>query len=230
MKKDEIITLIPARKNSKGIKNKNIIKVNGKHLVQYTLDAVKNSKLSMKYCFTMTDDKRVKNICKKYGANTDYERPKNLSNDKTLFSENLMHFYKWTKYKSINFKYIIILQPTSPMRTAKDLNSFLNLLEKKMPESLISISKSLENPQESIFLRNKKINFYLKNSIMKNRQDYPYDSYFINGAIYAVSKRNLEKNIFINFQKTSYFEMDKVNSFDLNDYDDLKILKKLIKR
>ena len=115
------------------------------------------------------------------------------------------------------------------MRTSKDLNSFLRLLNKKMPESLISISKSLENPQESIFLRNKKINFYLKNSNMKRRQDYSHISYFINGAIYAVSKRNLEKKIFINYKNASYFEMDKVNSFDLNDYDDLKILKKLIK-
>ena len=229
MKKNEIITLIPARKNSKGIKNKNIIKVNGKYLVQYTMDAVKNSKLDMKYCFVLTDDKKVKNICKKYGANIDYKRPKSLSTDKTLFSENLKHFYKWVKCKSINFKYIIILQPTSPMRTSKDLNSFLRLLNKKMPESLISISKSLENPQESIFLRNKKINFYLKNSNMKRRQDYSHISYFINGAIYAVSKRNLEKKIFINYKNASYFEMDKVNSFDLNDYDDLKILKKLIK-
>ena len=230
MRKNEIITLIPARKNSKGIKNKNIININGKPLVKYTLDAIKNSKLNMKDCFVLTDDKRVKNICKKYGANIDYERPKNLSTDKTLFIENLMHFYKWTKYKLIKFNYIVILQPTSPMRTYKDLNKFVNFLNKKKPESLISISKSIENPHESIFIENKKINFYLKKSFIKRRQDYSNNSYFINGAIYAVSKKNLEKKNFINFRKTSYFEMDKVNSFDLNDYDDLKILKKLIKK
>ena len=48
------------------------------------------------------------------------------------------------------------------MRTYKDLNKFVNFLNKKKPESLISISKSIENPHESVFIENKKINFYLK--------------------------------------------------------------------
>lgn len=230
MDKNEIITLVPARKNSKGIKDKNIIKLNGKPLVEYTLHVIKNSKLTMKNCFILSDDKRIRHIGEKYGANIDYERPANLSTDKTLFKDNIKHFYKWTIKKSINFKYIIILQPTSPLRTSKDINSFLNLLNKKKPDSVVSVSKSLENPNETIFIKNRKINFYIKNSLITRRQDYPYDSYFINGAIYAVSKKNLEKNIFIDFKKTLYFKMEKLNSFDLNDYEDLKILKRLIKK
>ena len=64
--------------------------------------------------------------------------------------------------------------------------------------------------------------------MMKRRQDFAH-KVFLNGAIYVVSKENLEKNKFINFKDTSYLVMNKLNSFDLNDYDDLKILKRIIK-
>ena len=62
--------------------------------------------------------------------------------------------------------------------------------------------------------------------MMKRRQDFINKSYFINGAIYVVSRENLEKHKFINFKDTSYLIMNKLNSFDLNDYQDLKILKR----
>ena len=228
MNENKVIILVPARKNSKGIKNKNIYKINGKPLIDYTLDSIKKSKLNIKDCYILSDDQRVKNIGKKYGVNIEYERPKNLSKDKTLFIENLIHFFAWTKSKSINFKYIMILQPTSPLRTSQDINSALKLLKKK-PKSVISISESLENPNVSIFFKNKKINFYTGNPMMKRRQDFIYKSYFINGGIYLVSRENLEKNKFINFKDTLYLMMDKLNSFDLNDYDDLKILKRIIR-
>ena len=229
MNKNEIITLVPARKNSKGIKNKNIFKIKGKPLITYTLESIKKSNLNIKNCYILSDDEKIKNIGRKYRANTEYLRPKNLSKDKTLFVKNLFHFYDWTKSKSINFKYIMILQPTSPMRTSKDINSALDLLQKKKPKSVISISESMENPNVSIFFKNKKVNFYIGNPMMKRRQDFASKSFFINGAIYIVSKENLEKNKFINFKDTSYLIMKKLNSFDLNDYEDLEILKRIIK-
>lgn len=131
MNKNEIITIVPARKNSKGIKNKNISKIKGKPLISYTLEAIKKSNLKIENCYILSDDQKVKRIGKKYGANTEYLRPKHLSKDRTLFIENLFHFYNWVKSKSINFRYIMILQPTSPMRTSKDINSALDLIKKK---------------------------------------------------------------------------------------------------
>ena len=80
-----------------------------------------------------------------------------------------------------------------------------------------------------ILCSNKKVNFYVGNPMMKRRQDFASKSFFINGAIYIVSKENLEKNKFINFKDTSYLIMKKLNSFDLNDYEDLEILKRIIK-
>ena len=78
MNEKKVITLVPARKNSKGIKNKNIYKINGKPLIEYTLDSIKKSKLNIKDCYILSDDQRVKNIGKKYSVNIEYKRPKNL--------------------------------------------------------------------------------------------------------------------------------------------------------
>ena len=59
------------------------------------------------------------------------------------------------KSKSIEFRYIMILQPTSPLRSSKDINSTLDLLKKKNQKIVISISESMENPNVSIFKKNK---------------------------------------------------------------------------
>ena len=78
----KIICAITARKGSKGIKNKNIIKINNIPLIEYTLQAV--SKSLIKKILLLTDSTKIKNIAKKYSINTSYIRPKHTSNDKSL--------------------------------------------------------------------------------------------------------------------------------------------------
>ena len=98
-----VIAVIPARKGSKSIKNKNIIKINKKSLIEYTFTEVEKSIL--KKSFILTDSQKIKNIAKKYKINNDYIRPKKLSQDKTSLLDNLTHFYKWLNIKKINFDY-----------------------------------------------------------------------------------------------------------------------------
>ena len=73
--------VVPARKGSKGIKNKNLVKINDKHLIEYTLLAAKKSIVKQK--FILTDDDKIKKISKKYDFNTEYIRPKKVSHSKT---------------------------------------------------------------------------------------------------------------------------------------------------
>ena len=122
----KFISVIPARKESKGIKNKNILKIFRKNLVEYTFEAAKKSKV--KSNFVLTDSEKIKKISKKYKINSTYVRPKILSKDKTSLSETLYDFYLWTKRKKIFFDYLIVLQPTSPLRDHNDINkSILNI-------------------------------------------------------------------------------------------------------
>lgn len=224
----KFISLVPARFGSKSIKNKNIIKLNNKPLINYTFEQIKKSKLKIRDCYIVSDDHRVKKYAKKFGANTDYIRPKYLSKDTTLFKENLFHFYDWTIKKKIFFDYVIILQPTSPLRKHYDINKSIALATKNKPKSLISLSESCEHPLESVYVKKNKINFFMNNKDIVRRQDFQNKSYFVNGAIFIISRKNLEKKLYINYKETDYFFMDKINSIDLNDTQDLEFLKKIL--
>ncbi|MDA8933119.1 hypothetical protein N9H11_03000 [Candidatus Pelagibacter ubique] len=219
----DFIFLIPARKGSKGIKNKNIIKIKNKHLIEYTFEILRKIPNDRKY--VLTDSKIVKKIANKYKINANYIRTAQLSKDNTSLIENLCHFEKFIENK-LKFKHYVILQPTSPLRDYKDVqNSIIKYLKNKS-ESLFSISPSSEHPSESIFLKNNKIYYFYK-SKKTLRQNYK-KSYFINGAIYIFNKKLLKHKKIISIKNHSIFEMSKKKSIDLDDYQDLEIARALL--
>ena len=127
----KFISVIPARKGSKSIKNKNVIKIKNKPLIEYTFDQINRSKLSRKNSYVISNDKRVKKIAKKNNINIDYIRPNILSTSKTSLLETLKHFVKWTENCKIEYNYLVVLQPTSPLRSHKDINkSIANTLQR----------------------------------------------------------------------------------------------------
>ena len=103
----QFISVIPARKSSKGIKNKNILKLNNKPLIEYTYREAQKS--IIKKNFVLTDSNEIKKLSKKYKINSNYHRPKKLSGDKISLTTTLNHFYNWTKRKSIYFDYLVVL-------------------------------------------------------------------------------------------------------------------------
>lgn len=226
----KFISVIPARKGSKSIKDKNIVKIRGKALIQYTFDQINKSKLKNVDSFVITNDERVKKIAKKNQINTDYIRPENLSTSKTSLFETLNHFVKWTNIHKIKYDYLIILQPTSPLRSFSDINKSMEIVKKKKSKCLLSLSESIEHPYESIFLKKKKkINFFLKKALKyTRRQDFDHKSYFVNGAIYITSKKLIQKKKIIDYSKSDFILTDKINSLDLNDNSELKLIKSLL--
>lgn len=225
----KFIAIVTARKGSKSIKNKNIIQLNKKKLIEYTFAEINRSKLK-KSAYVITDDKKIKKLALKYKINTDYVRPAKLSKDKTSSIDTIHHFYDWL-IKRQNFDALVLLQPTSPLRSFKDINKSMKILKDGKFDSLFSVSESLEHPYETINLKNtKKIFFNFKKS--KNfyrRQDFDINSYFVNGAIY-IFKKNLIKNKKI-YSKNNhgFYKMPKIRSFDINDMADVEIVKKILK-
>ena len=223
MKFDEFIFIIPARKGSKGIKNKNIIKIKDKHLVEYTFEKLKKIPSNRK--FVITDSEKVKKIANKYKINTSYIRKKKLSRDNTKLVNNLIDFDEYINEK-VKFKNYVILQPTSPLRNYDDISKSLQKYLKNNSESLFSVSPSSEHPNESIFFKKKKICYFVK-SKYNLRQNYK-KSYFINGAIYIFNRKLLRYKKTISNTNHTTFEMPKERSIDLDDYQDLGMVKKLI--
>ena len=149
-----IICVVTARKNSKTIKNKNLIKINKLSLIEYTFRQINKSILKRK-TFILTDSDKIKEIAKKYKINTDYIRPKSVSLDNTSSAETLNNFSKWYRKKN-DYDAIVLLQPTSPLRTFIDINKSIEIFLKEKTDSLFSISESLEHPYETINLKKKK--------------------------------------------------------------------------
>jgi CMP-N-acetylneuraminic acid synthetase len=225
----KIIGIIPARAGSKGIKNKNIINVNGKPLIYYTIQAIKKSKL--KDYIVSSDSKKILNIAKKYGAKRLFLRPKKYSLDKTRSIE-LYRYLKKDLEKYYVFDAIMILQPTAPMRRSTDINDAINLFKKNRCDSVISIcSVGGNHPARVKYLNKKK---YIIDPIFsekkegQNRQELR-DAYIKNGAIYLFKKKNLDKNT-IKGKKSLSMIMPRKFSINIDEDYDLEIAKYLLKK
>jgi len=224
----KFVAVIPARKGSKTIKNKNLTIIKKKPLIEYTFNEVKKSKLK-KESYVLTDSKKIKKIAKKYHVNNDYIRPKFLSSNKTSLLATIKHFVKWIlKKKKID--YVVILQPTSPLRNFRDINNAILHLKKKKLKSLFSISESLEHPYETISINKKTWSYVVpKAKLYYRRQDFDLNSYFINGAIYIVNVNLILKNKMHDKFKHGFYKMPKIRSFDINDKEEIEITKKILR-
>ena len=130
MKKDLLI-LIPARKGSSELKNKNLLKINGHPLIYYSIKIAKRFDNKNNLIFCSTNSTKIKNVCEKYGLKIPFLRPdsisKKLSRDLDYVNHALSNFYK----KNITFKYGLILRPTSPIRNYKLIQKAFLFFKKK---------------------------------------------------------------------------------------------------
>ena len=225
----KFLGVVPARSGSQSIKKKNTFIVNKKPLIQYTFEALTKSLIKKKYL--LSDDKKIKKLAKKFNLSSDYLRPKILSRNTTSLVDTLFHFHQWAKNKKIVYDYLVVLQPTSPLRNYKDINSAVKIVKRKKYKSLFSISNSLEHPYETIKFDKKKWKYVLsKSKLYYRRQDFDFESYFINGAIYIIHRKLVIQKRIYDKKNHGFFVMPKQRSIDINDLSDIKIARGLLNK
>ncbi len=224
------LVIIPARGGSKGIKNKNIIKVKGLPLIAYTINAAKELIKSgyKTEIIVSTDSNKIAAIAKKYKAAVPFLRPANISGDKSKSIDYVLHSVSYFKSKGINFNATIILQPTSPLRSGKDILNSIKIFEQNKNNSLISVYH--EPIPDNIVYR--KSGNYLTPLVKRHnaglrRQD-SRDIYVRNGAIYITSVNFLLRNKKIFSDRPLVYEMPKERSINIDSLEDLKKLRKII--
>ena len=213
------LILIPARGGSKRIPKKNIKLFNGKPLIQWTIEAAINSGISSNICVS-TDCEETKSIAASIGADVPFTRPRELSGNKAKSIDVALHALSY--YKDIQS--IILLQPTSPLRTSKHLQSFYEYITKNCAVSAVSICECQHSPLWTFTLRNQ----ILERSVLTNHslnvrsQDLP-KYYTLNGAIYysKVSALLTSKSFISN--NTIGFEMPAQASVDIDTQLDWEI-------
>ena len=217
----KLLTIIPARSGSKGIKNKNLTNFLGKPLINYSINFAK--KLKNNTTIVCTDSKIIQSIAKKNLKFNDYSRPKRLSRDNTLLNNTLYHTVVWAIKKKIEFDSILILQPTSPLRDIKDLNKILKYFHKKKDsQSLCSVIKMRTHPAECVVLSKKKWSFII-NEKRGLRQKYKDKHYFIDGSYYLLKKNFFLKKKRIISDTNIFFPISLNYPIDIDDKIDLKV-------
>ena len=216
----KVLGIIPAKRVSSRIKNKNIKKINNRYLIEYTiLSSIKSKVFSN--IIVSSDSLKVKNICNNYDL-TFIERPKSISKknsdikDAILFTLNELY-----KYKINQPDLIIILEPTSPLRSVKTIKNVVNLFKsKKKINSILPIS--IKNQLIAIKYKNKLkfINHININNSIK-RKSYVE----VSSLIWAVRTKYFLKTKKI-FDVNSFpFITNQFENFDINNQEDLKRLK-----
>ncbi len=223
--------LIPARGGSKRIKNKNLIKINRKPLIDYTLNVCE--KFKNIDTVISTDNNLIKNHCIKKGFFNVYKRPKKYSKDNSAMIDVILDFLNHlSKNKIEKYKYIILLQPTSPLRTYFDIKKSLNFFKKKRLDSLASISIMREHPYECVQIKNKKWKYLSepKRKISLS-QNYKLDFFFIDGSIYINSIDFIKKyKSLIVKGKTSFIKNNDDYAIDIDYPEELLFAKYKIKK
>jgi CMP-N-acetylneuraminic acid synthetase len=193
-----ILAFIPARGGSKGLKNKNLYPINNKPLLFYTIKAAKESKFIDKIVVS-SENKEIINFTKKNLVEA-IKRPKNLSHSSSRTHQAVLHCLKILLKKDKYIpKIVIILQPTSPLRTAVHIDEALNIfLNNKEADSLVSCLKVPHNFYPLSLMRINKKNYlenYSKKKIPLRRQDKEL-LYARNGAAIYISRYpSIKKNI-----------------------------------
>lgn len=140
-----VLGIIPARGGSKRLAKKNIKVLNGKELIAYTIEAAKNSKLLDDFLVS-TDDDEIMKVSEKYGALVPFRRPAEISEDVDTVLP-LMHAVNWYEgANDVQVTHVVLLQPTSPMRTSEDIDKCVEIALNAHAESVISFKKAKEHP------------------------------------------------------------------------------------
>lgn len=210
--KKKYLSIIPARGQSKRVKNKNILPLNGKPLIAYTI----NSALKSKYLdrvFVSSDNTAILEMSKRFGAET-LKRPRNLAKDTSTTFDVIKHAIKNIK----GFEYVVVLQPTSPLRDEKHIDKAINFLKKKKADAVISVCKEDHSPLWSNVLpKDKSLKGFLKEKIVNKRSQDLKNYYRLNGAIYICKiQKLLEKKSFFLKSNIYAFEMSREKSIDID--------------
>ncbi|MDR0739000.1 MAG: acylneuraminate cytidylyltransferase family protein [Oscillospiraceae bacterium] len=217
-KSNKLLAIIPAKSNSKGIKNKNIKLLNNKPLIFYSIDAAIKSKI-FDTIFVSTDSKNYKKITENYGIKVPFLRPKNISRDTSKSEKYILHALNRFKVLGKTFNFFAVLQPTSPFRTAKDIKNAADIIIDEKLDSVVSVCKS-EHPKEYFFELSQNLSLY-KKSFEFNRQKCK-KTYRLNGALYFANCESFLKKKSFYVKKSRAYIMPRKRSVDIDTTLDLE--------
>jgi len=185
-----ILGVIPARGGSKSVPRKNISLLLGRPLIAYTIAAAQNSQRLTRFLVS-SDDEEIIAVAKKYGAPVPFVRPDNLATDQAPTLPVVQHAIQWLETEhNFRFDYVVLLQPTTPLRTAADIDAVIEKLVNTGADSVVSVCDvdAYHPARMRRIVGDQLVELPIKEpKEMARRQDLE-PIYIRNGAVYAVRR------------------------------------------
>lgn len=212
------LAIIPARGGSKRLPRKNVLPLNGKPLISWTIEAALQCE-SINNVLVTSDSDEILTVAKTFGANT-IKRPDYLADDTSTSFDAIKHAIENTD----NYEFVVLLQPTSPLRTTKHIEEAIKLLESKNADAVISVTEMEHSPLWANTLpADYDMVGFLQEKVVNFRSQDLETYYRLNGAIYICrTKKLLEAQRFFLKENIYAYVMDNKSSVDIDTELDFK--------
>jgi CMP-N,N'-diacetyllegionaminic acid synthase len=220
-----VLAIIPARGGSKGVPRKNIKNLAGKPLIAWTIEAAKNSRYIDRLILS-SDDPEIIMVARAWGCDVPFVRPSELARDDTPGIEPVLHALTILP----DYDYVLLLQPTSPMRTVEDMDGALALCIGKGAKACVSVTEPDKSPYWMYKLDEvgRMLPLLDSGEIFSRRQDLP-KVYSVNGAVYVADCTWLKMSRSFLTSETVAFEMPKGRAMDIDDVIDFAVAELFLK-
>lgn len=209
----DTLFIIPARGGSKGLPGKNIKELCGKPLIAYSIDVARYFADDKHICVS-TDSNEIKQVVESYGLSVPFLRPDCLATDTATTNDVLIHAVNFFEKLGCTYNKIVLLQPTSPLRTIQDINGALKLYKDDI-DMVVSVTSS---HAPAVLCKEDKEGFVelIYNKDASGRQQLN-EMYEFNGAIYVINIQSLLNKGLSKFTKRVKYVMPKERSIDIDD-------------
>jgi len=224
LNKKPILAVIAARGGSKGVLRKNIKTAGGKPLIAWVIEAAKKSKYIDRLILS-SDDSEIISVAENFGCDAPFIRPPELAQDSSTVSDVIIH----TLHKIPDFDYIMLLQPTSPLIIAEDIDGCIEFCINSNLKSVVSVAEPGKNPYWTFTMEkdNKLVPVFEQKYFQQQRQELPL-VYIPTGAIYIADSKWFLKNKSFYADSTSGYIIPRKRSLDIDSEFDFKVFEALI--
>jgi len=223
-----MLAIIPARCGSKGLPGKNIRSLCGKPMIAYTIEAALESKY-IENVIVSTDCKEIEDVAKKFGAKSHFLRPEELALDNSKAIDNYIYTVdRLNNDFDYNIDNFVVLQPTSPLRHAQDIDGAIELFNHKKADSVVSYTEEHHPVEWHKYIAEDGKFENIFNETLLNRQDYQI-SYFPNGSIFVFNYELIKRKQY--YSDNSYAHvMPRHRSVDIDTLEDFQYAEFLMRK
>jgi len=226
----EILAVIPARGGSKGLPGKNILPLAGKPLIGWTIEASLACPAITRTIVT-TDSQEIADVARQFGAEAPFLRPADLAADDTPGIAPILHAVRWLEeQEGYQAQYVVVLQPTSPLRTSEDIIGAVELADSKRADAVVSLTEAPCHPfwMKALDEQGKVLDFIPGRQVSPIRQGLP-KAYALNGAIYLARREVLLEARTWYTDRTYGYLMPRERSLDIDEPWDLYLADLLVR-